>query len=364
MTEILAYTAFAFLGIRFMVVVSNTLYHYINKDRWHSSEALVSVLVPARNEESNIEELIDCLTRQEYRNIEIIICDDNSTDATSEILEKHSGKIHNLSWFSGKPLPGGWTGKNYACHQLSEKASGKYLLFLDADVKISGDIIASSVGYLEKRNLSLLSIFPRQQMLTTGERITVPLMNWILLSLLPLPLITYCRWPVFSAANGQFMLFRADHYHIHKPHKRVKSSPVEDIQIARLLKRNRYRVSTILGDFRMTCRMYRSYREAVAGFSKNVFHFFQKNLLWILFFVCFTTLGPGMLALWSKVFLLLYLILAILKRILISVISSQAVLPNLLWIPVQQIAFLHIVMRAFVNMRKGKIEWKARKIPV
>jgi glycosyltransferase involved in cell wall biosynthesis len=301
---------------------------------------------------------------QEYKNLEIIICDDCSTDNTGEILKKYCERNGNMNWFTGKSLPQGWTGKNYACHQLAEKATGDLFLFLDADMDISGNIIASSAGYMEKRNLTLHSIFPKQITPTTGEKITVPLMNWILLSLLPLPFVLYCSWPSFSAANGQFMLFRADHYRKLNCHELVKSSPVEDIQIVKVLKKRKYRVSTLLGDHRVICRMYSNYHEAVSGFSKNILHFFSNNLVWAFFFVLFTSLGLLFVALWSAGYALLYLAVALLMRTLISAISYQNIIKNLLYIPVQHIAFFHILIKAIANRHKGTLEWKERKIPV
>lgn len=363
MIEILAYIAIVFLGIRFLVVISNTLFHYTNQDRWHTDAPLVSVLIPVRNEESNISHLLDCLKKQDYENIEIIICDDSSTDNTVMILKDYCGN-NNMSWFSGKSLPKGWTGKNFACHQLAEKARGDLFLFLDADMDISGDIIACSAGYMEKRKLTLLSIFPKQLTPTRGERFTVPLMNWILLSLLPLPLVVFCRWSSFAAANGQFMFFRADHYRKHKCHELVRSSPVEDIQIVKMLKKRKYRVSTLLGDKRVICRMYNNYSEAVSGFSKNVLHFFSNSIVWTFVFVLFTSLGPFFVALWSSGIALLYLTVALLMRTLISVISYQDIVSNLVYIPVQHITFLNIIIRAIANRFKGNLEWKDRKIPV
>ncbi|MFC2112997.1 glycosyltransferase [Bacteroidota bacterium] len=364
MIEIIAYSAIVFLGIRLAVVFSNVIFHYTSQNRWRTEDPFVSVLIPARNEESNIGNLLDCLLKQDYKNTEIIICDDGSTDNTAGILKEYCEKNKKISWFKGRSLPEGWTGKNFACHQLSEKANGDLFLFLDADMKISGDIIAFTAGYLEKKKLSLLSIFPKQLTLSRGERVTVPLMNWILLSLLPLPLVVFCKWPIFSAANGQFMFFKADHYRKLKCHKMVKSSPVEDIQIMKMLKKKKYRVVTQLGDDRVVCRMYDNYSEAVTGFSKNIFHFFSNSYVWTSFFVFFTSTGIVFVALWSAKFALLYFSITLLLRILISVISYQNIAFNLFYIPVQHFAFLNIISKALKNRQKGDLVWKERKIPI
>ena len=121
-------------------------------------------------------------------------------------------------------------------------------------------------------------------------------MNWILLSLLPLPMVIFGLRSSFSAANGQFMMFKANVYHKLQPHSIVRSSAVEDIEIMTLYKKGRYRCATLLGDQRVQCRMYSGYREAIAGFSKNVLHFFSGSLVWALFYILFTTFGLIFLA--------------------------------------------------------------------
>ena len=94
---------------------------------------LISVLIPARNEEDNIDKCLMSLMDQDYRNIEILVLDDNSTDNTSEIIKRISKTYKNIKFIKGKPLHEGWTGKNYACYQLYKESKGKYLFFTDAD---------------------------------------------------------------------------------------------------------------------------------------------------------------------------------------------------------------------------------------
>src|SRR5690606_28081384 len=135
-------------------------------------------------------------------------------------------------------LPKGWLGKNNACHNLAQHAKGKYLLFLDADVRVGDSIIKNTVSFTKKHKLGLLSIFPMQIMETLGEQSTVPNMNYILLSLLPLLLVRNTNFSSLAAANGQFMHFHAEIYPQTLPHQRMKNSKVEDIKIARFYKKN------------------------------------------------------------------------------------------------------------------------------
>jgi len=102
---------------------------------------------------------------------------------------------------------------------------------------------------MRKHNLSLISIFPKQVIISPGERITVPNMNYILLSLLPLIFVKKLKYPSMAAANGQFMFFRAEDYHSIEPHRLMKKDKVEDISTARYLK-NRDKDSMSGGDER------------------------------------------------------------------------------------------------------------------
>ncbi len=147
----------------------------------------------------------------------------------------------------GSDLPEGWTGKNRACHNLAQEARGEYLLFLDADVIVGHDLLRRAVSYALKHDLTLLSMFPGQVMKTKGEKIVVPFMFRILLSLLPLFLIRRCPWTSFSAANGQMMLFRGDTYRKYRFHERVKDRLAEDIEIMRVVKRSKLRGDTLVG---------------------------------------------------------------------------------------------------------------------
>jgi glycosyltransferase involved in cell wall biosynthesis len=362
MILILAYISFAFLGLRLLVVLVNFVFHFSGTKPELRENPKISVLIPARNEEKNIGRILECLLEQEYKNLEVLVCNDQSTDNTPAILEKYSRRHKEIKWFEGEELKPGWTGKNFACYQLGKRARGEILLFVDADMELQGDVLGHMAAYMKKRNLALLSIFPKQMLHSAGERATVPVMNWILLSLLPLPLVIFSPRSSFSAANGQFMMFRDNVYHKLQPHHIVRSSAVEDIEIMRLYKKEGYRCATLAGDSRVSCRMYSTYREAINGFSKNVLHFFSESLLWVFFYLIFTSFGLLFIGLGLPSFFLISLSAAILGRILISLTSHQAVLRNLLLVPLQHLSFIHMLGKALLNKSKGRLMWKEREI--
>ncbi|MEL6824229.1 MAG: glycosyltransferase family A protein, partial [Calditrichota bacterium] len=151
-----------FIGIALLIVLgitlSNVLFAPMLKNAPSPGKTpTVSVLIPARNEEMNIGNCLTSLSAQTYPSLEIIVLDDQSSDKTTTIVQQHSLKDNRIRLIRGTPLKDGWTGKNWACHQLSKQASGNYLIFTDADTTHHPDAVRNSIGWMQARSLTLLS---------------------------------------------------------------------------------------------------------------------------------------------------------------------------------------------------------------
>lgn len=348
---------------RFLVALLNYTSRPILPYGKVSGVPLVSVLIPARNEEQNIANILGGLLNQTYSNIDVIVYNDQSTDETAQLVQKYIKEDDRVSMMMGEELPTGWLGKNYACHSLAKQANGEYLLFLDADVKVEPHLVENAVAYMQRKRLVLLSMFPRQQLLSMGEKLVVPSMNWILLSLLFLRLVRWSKFPSLAAANGQMMLFDADSYAQNQWHSRVRQTPVEDISISRLIKRKRLRMATLLGTDDIACRMYGSYSEAINGFTKNVTAFFGGSIVVTVLFALIETLGPFVVLLALPFpFVLLYFAVVVASRVFISKLSEQSVWVNVFLWPLQQAAFIHLVVRAIRFSATKRHTWKGRGI--
>jgi len=324
---------------------------------------VVSVLIPARNEEENLAVLLSDLVALSEFDGEILIYNDQSTDNTAQIVRKFEQQDSRFRLIEGDDLPNGWLGKNRACHHLAMEAKGDYLLFLDADVRIAGDAIGQAVAQLIRLKLGLLSVFPKQLMLSNGEKWSVPLMNYILMSMLPLIWVRKSPFTAHSAANGQFMLYDAEVYRQIMPHEKLRANKVEDIASARLLKRNGIRIACLAGDERIRCRMYRNLPEAVSGFSKNIDAFFGHSYLITVLFGLFHAVGflvillaLGLNLMWG------YMVLMWLIRWLTSRVSEQPIQENLLYFPIQIIVLERIIAVSFINKFKKESIWKGRNI--
>lgn len=354
-----------FLILRFIVVAMNASTRIRLKEAGNKEGQLVSVLIPARNEENNLPVLLQSIQRQQYENFEVIVYDDLSEDNTAKVAEHFSRIDPRISWIKGIDLPEGWLGKSYACHNLAARAKGRYYLFLDADVVTGPALIRSAIHHFTSGKLKLLSIFPDQTMVSAGEKSTVPFMNWVLLTLLPLALIKRSRLTAFSAANGQFMLFEAEDYDKNQYHQRVKRHPVEDILIMKSMKHENKKTATLLGNRHITCRMYHGRNEAIHGFSKNIIEFFGGSftMLWLYNFI--TSFGLIVVAIgWNLFYALGYLSILILMKITVSLLSNQSISDNLIyWLPLH---FSQLSMSALAirNRIAGTFTWKGRKIKI
>lgn len=334
----------------------------LSSDNLHP-DLLISVLIPARNEEKNIGILLNDLISQSCKNIEIIVFDDQSEDLTAEIAAQFSESDRRVRLVRSDRLPEGWLGKNFACHSLGSQAKGDYFLFLDADVRIGKDTIFSVVNYARDFNLGLVSVFPKQIMITPGEKMIVPIMNYILLSLLPLSLVQYSPFPSLAAANGQFMLFDSALYKGNYPHEHLKWCKVEDIGIIRYFKQNNIRVACLTGIDSVQCRMYTGWTGAADGFSKNITAFFGNSFFIALLFWLATTFGfiPVLISLPFN-FFIVYIVMILLVRILISLASHQRLMDNLFYLVPQQLSMGVVIIRAFLNKYFFHFQWKGRNI--
>lgn len=360
---IIAYIVLAFTIIQLSVALLNLLSGTSLPKSGERSGELVSVLIPARNEEKNIGKLLKDLRDQEYNNIEIIVFDDLSDDRTAEIVNESSASDKRIRLIRSEGLPEGWLGKNYACHTLAKHASGRFMLFLDADVSIGNNTIGKAVSFAEKHRLSLISIFPKQEIVSTGEKITVPNMNYILLSLLPLIFVRISGFQSLSAANGQFMFFRSEDYFREEPHLLTKNDKVEDISISRLMKKKNMRIACLTGDEAISCRMYTGLSGALEGFSKNVIAFFGNSFFLATMFWLITTFGfLAVIFSLPPVLIGAYFACYLLTRIFISISSRQNIILNLLFIVPLQATMGLFIYRAFINKRFRKFQWKGRRI--
>ncbi len=272
-----------FLLVQVLIALTNILLmKRLGKFPKANRQPKVSILVPARNEEETIQDCINSLLKQDYANFELIVLNDNSNDRTEEIL--NSIQSNRLRIIKGKTLPESWIGKSWACHQLAAEATGEYLLFTDADTIHHPTTLTKTIDAMETRNIDLLTANIRNKTITFGEMITIPFPAWSIFTILPLA-VAYAlpKSTAFSAANGKFMLFRKKVYEQIGGHQVIRNNAVEDIELAKLIKKKGFKWRLIDASNLVSCRMYHNFSEAVQGFTKNYFALFGYKILVALF---------------------------------------------------------------------------------
>jgi glycosyltransferase involved in cell wall biosynthesis len=324
----------------------------------------VSILIPARNEEKNIGNCLDSVLEQDHTNYEVIVCDDKSEDDTGKIVKSYLKDHKNLRLIEGKLLPEDWTGKNWACQQLSSKAKGEVLLFLDADVTLEPQALSSAIALMQKKKVSMLSVFPLQRMSSIGEWLVVPTVDWLSLTFIPYDLVYRVKSSIVSIAIGQFILVKRKAYDKMGQHEAVRRFNVEDVMIARKLKKVGERIMVARSHGLVSCYMYNNFRQSVEGLSRSYYNgahmhpvpycIYLSGLI-ILFFT------PLVLAMFDIKYLLVYLPM-VFSRIATSLTARQSFVIDTLLAPVHGLVGVGIAINSIYITMNNKIEWKGRKI--
>lgn len=256
-------------------IINNIVYRSISRfdlpQKMLKNGPLVSILVPARDEEKNIGRCLRSLSKQDYRKLEILVLDDDSNDGTCRIVEELSKKDTRIRLLKGRTLDRGWKGKSYACHQLAREAAGEYYIFTDADTLHFPNSVSSSLGALISGKLDVLSVFPKQIMVSVHERMVVIFINLAVLALMPLVLVKKMKSSKVSIANGQFLLFKKSVYESIGGHRSIKNNIIEDVAISKQVKKYGYRFMIYDGRSTVYCRMYNGLKDVIRGFSKFIF---------------------------------------------------------------------------------------------
>lgn len=231
----------------------------------NSQLPIVSVVIPARNEEASLGTCLQSLVTQTGTFFEIIVVDDNSTDRTREIAEGFFG----VQVIQAPPLPEGWVGKNHAVSIGAARARGEWLLLTDADTVHLPGSLARTVAEARQREVELLSYSPFQVTKTFWEKALQPVVFAELAAAYKLRQVSNPNSPA-AAANGQYFFIRRSVYESVGGHAAIPDSMLEDVMLARLVKASGYKIYFRYGGDAVQTRMYRNLAELRAGWTKNL----------------------------------------------------------------------------------------------
>lgn len=230
---------------------------------------MVSAIIPARNEEASIARAVESVAAQAEIG-EVIVVNDQSTDRTGAILAELAARIAKLRVMQTDALPDGWTGKNYALSIGAAAARGDWLLFTDADTFHLPGSTAHALADAREHDAALVSYSPEQEMGTFWERALIPRVYWMLSRRYPFEKVNNPVMPN-AAANGQFVLIRRDVYWGVGGHAAVATEILEDVALARRVKRAGNALYFASGSGIVRARMYRSFGAMWQGWTKNLY---------------------------------------------------------------------------------------------
>ncbi|MEX2500927.1 MAG: glycosyltransferase family 2 protein [Trueperaceae bacterium] len=325
-----------------------------------------AILVPVRDEAENLPITLPRLLAQDAD--AIVLLDDASSDDSFALAREIAGDDPRVQIVRGRPLPDGWTGKTWACHQLSEATDAELLVFTDADVRWEPGALDAVTREMRRQRADAFSVFPRQRATSLLERTLLPLIDDVLLSFLPFPLLRL-PIPAAAAANGQLLAFRRDAYHQLGGHRAVRGEIVEDIRLGQRVRRAGLRLGLSLGADAVEVRMYRSDDALVQGLAKSLLaaHGGSRALLtagavWhgVVYTAPLLLLPAALLgAIPHGAFWALPIGLALIERVLVNHVTGRGAPAEALLMPLAPLAALPVYRRAMAPTRT----WKGRDYP-
>ncbi len=316
--------------------------------------ASISVLIPARDEAQRISRTLEALGEIDLE-MEILVLDDNSKDGTAEIVGEFSRTDPRIRLVKGLPLPQGWAGKNWACHQLAKQARGDFFLFLDADMIIRQDVIEKMIAV----EADIVSCFPGQAYKSLNNYLVDTLPYWQVATFISLPLANRLRDPTYCAASGQCLMIKASSYNGF--HERLKLNLVEDIYMARLAKKEGLVVKTYLCTDGLDTLPYQTFSDGMAAFKKNYFPSYPNTASFLFFQVLiFASFVMPLVLMWFYSYFIVSTGLIMLQRFFQARVARQSPISVVLH-PIQMVLWHYIALASYLATRKGNREWKGRK---
>jgi hypothetical protein len=332
----------------------------------------VSVLLPVRDEADRVGPCLAALLAQRPPPAQILVLDDGSSDGTAGVVRRIAGGATGrpgaprLSLHRGRPLPAGWLGKPHACAQLAELAdpASAVLVFVDADVLLAPHAVAAAVELLARTGLDLVSPYPRQVAGTLAERLVQPLLQWSILTFVPLRLAERTNRPSLAAANGQFLAVRREAYDRAGGHAAVRAAVLDDLALLRAVLRTGGRGTVVDGTDLASCRMYRGGRELADGYAKSLWCAFGSpaGAAAVLGLLALGYLLPPLAACAGSRAGLVGYAAGVAGRAVAARRTGGRAWPDAAAHPLSIAALAGLTVRSLLLRRRGGLSWKGRRL--
>jgi len=365
MIEIIFVLSSFFVFYSIIIVSLNLFWNYSSFTKTKNNN--LSILIPARNEEKNIENCINSVIETNNNYTEILVYDDHSTDSTADVIKKISQSNKKVKIAKTLKLEKGWTGKSFACYQLAKQSSSEWIIFIDADTTVMKDL-SQFISYSEENNLSMLSAWPKIEMKSITEKIFMPLLNFIVFTTCPMLIARKINSDNLGLAHGACILFQKETYMKLGGHNLVKNDLFEDTRLARIFRQKGKKTYCINGSKIISVNMYDSFSSIWNGFKKNYYpsftkdssFFFFQSIFIISYFVAPLIYTTSIILNLNKILGIVLLAINFVPIILINLKFKYNFLSTFTQ-PVGILAMFILGIDSWKNMKFGKgLAWKDR----
>jgi glycosyltransferase involved in cell wall biosynthesis len=329
---------------------------------------LLSVIVAARNEENQIKSSILSQLKQTYKNVEWILVNDRSTDATGAIMDELAKEDSRISVIHVKDLPEGWLGKNHALYSGTQSTAGEWLLFTDADVNYQKEAFAKALNYFERHQLDHLTAAPNLSAKKFWLRSFVAFFLFGF-SYFKRPWLANNPKSKTGTGIGAFNLVSKEAYVSFGTHEKIKMRPDDDLQLGMKMKKAGYQQRIVTALSLIEVEWYGSLKEAFVGLEKNTFaglHYRVSMVIFAILGVFITNVLPFFTIFSAdKTVSLLSLGNILLSGVLyVAVIKKMTVFSPVMFLvlPITALLFIYSIIRAsFLTFKRGGIVWRGTK---
>jgi cellulose synthase/poly-beta-1,6-N-acetylglucosamine synthase-like glycosyltransferase len=321
----------------------------------------VAILIPMRDEEKNVDGVLTtALASTGLTNFSVIALDDSSSDQTSELLTHFGEKVTVVN---GKELPAGWLGKPYACHQLSGATTARYLVFIDADVRLSPSAVSSAIAAMQENQWDFLSPYPKQLGQTLLMRLIQPLLQWSWLTSVPLRLAERGIANSMIVANGQFLIIRRGAYEAVKGHRSVQAEVLEDLELARVLNSHGSKGAVADASSVVTCTMYETDQQLITGYTKSLWKAFGGvfGSVLTITLLLLTQVAPITLFFSGYTEALIPFLAVAITHLLASYRTRSSTI-NALAHPLAALALIALICESWRRKSRGQLVWRGRRV--
>ncbi len=324
----------------------------------------VSILFAGRDEAEKLGAAVESFLSVDYPDFEVVAVNDRSEDATQEILERAAARDARLKVIHVTELPAGWLGKTHGLQKAFEASTGEWLVFTDADVKFSADLLRRAVGLAKRDGIDHLPLFGHAETHTFGERVLMTFFG-LSFALGTKPWKKGEPGSRFYVGIGAFQMVRRSAYVAMGEHKRLAMEVVDDIKLGKLMQNAGFRSQVAIADRRVSVYWHQGVAATIRGTTKNFFATSQYSLATVTAQVAAVLLGCVMpwIAIffvhgWARIFAAVAVGIAMAMQLGVTMEFEVSPL-YALTMPAGALLLCWMLVRStFVTLRDGGITWR------